>query len=334
MRLDREGRSLRVLGAVMLLALLTGCGGAGNGETRQPMGPRLEHLRVALFPAGNTLPVRAAATRGIFERNGLHVDLTEGQDLPLFMAAQSKGQYDIAMSVPTLVLLGAQKGLDLQIVSSTAQQSRQRPNAVWITKDVSIRSLAELKGKTIAVPSLTGIIVDSVVYLLQQDGVDRRDVRFVQTPFAAMGDQLDAGHVDAAIATLPYSTAIAARGFHVHDDVIVEAVHDASDGTVDDAITTVWSALRPFAVDNPEVIAAWRTSLREAIEFLNDNPSDARTLMAEWLKIPAKVLEQAPLPDWTVDITPEQLLPYVGVASAVGSIDSDPDVDSLVWQGP
>jgi len=332
MRLRRVVRSLGVLAAVAVLALVAGCG--DDGDRDAPANPQLTHLHVALFPASNTLPVHAAATRGIFERNGLQVDLTEGQDLPLFMAAQSKGQYDIALTTPTLVLLGAQKGLDLQIVSSTAQQSRQRPNAVWITKDASISSLAELKGKTIAVPSLTGIIVDSAVYLLQRDGVERRDVRFVQTPFPAMGDQLEAGHVDAVIATLPYSTAISARGFHVHDDVIVEAVHDASDGTVDNAITTVWSAPRQFAVDNPEAIAAWCTSLREAIEFLDDNPSDARALMAEWLKIPVDVLEQAPLPDWTVDITPQQLMPYVGIARAVGSLDSDPDVNSLVWQGP
>ena len=168
MRLRRVVRSLGVLAAVAVLALVAGCG--DDGDRDAPANPQLTHLHVALFPAGNTLPVHAAATRGIFERNGLQVDLTEGQDLPLFMAAQSKGQYDIALTTPTLVLLGAQKGLDLQIVSSTAQQSRQRPNAVWITKDASISSLAELKGKTIAVPSLTGIIVDSAVYLLQRDG--------------------------------------------------------------------------------------------------------------------------------------------------------------------
>ena len=56
-------------------------------------------------------------------------------DLPVFMAALAKGQYDIVMSVPTLVLIGAEKGVDLQIISSLQRSSAQRPNAVWITKD-------------------------------------------------------------------------------------------------------------------------------------------------------------------------------------------------------
>jgi len=64
---------------------------------------------------------------------------------------------------------------------------------VWLTKDPAVESLSQLKGKTIAVPSLTGIIIDSIVYLLSRDGITRNDVKFVQTPFPTMGDQLAAG---------------------------------------------------------------------------------------------------------------------------------------------
>ena len=42
------------------------------------------------------------------------------------------------MSGPTLVLIGVEKGLDLQIISSLQRSSQERPNAVWITKDASI----------------------------------------------------------------------------------------------------------------------------------------------------------------------------------------------------
>ncbi len=330
MRHTKTFRSLLLLAAVALL--LAGCG-EKPGAAPSPEGD-LTSLRVALFPAANTLPVYVAEAQGIFERHGLDVEITEGQDLPVFMAAQMDGQYDIAMNTPTLVLVGAQKGLDLQIVSSTAQQTRQRPNAVWITRDDSIRTLADLRGKTIAVPSLTGIVTDSVTYLLQRNGVARNEVKFVQTPFPAMGDQLQAGHADAVVATLPFSAAIAARGFRVHDDVIVEAVHDASDGTVGEAITTVWAVRRNFALDHPETIVAWRDSLREAITRLDGDDDEARAAMADWLTMSAEILSKAPLPDWTVDITPQQLAPYVKIAKATGSLDSDPDVNSLVWRGP
>jgi NitT/TauT family transport system substrate-binding protein len=250
------------------------------------------------------------------------------------MAALAKGQYDIAMSVPTLILIGAEKHLDLQIVSGIQRQSQARPNAVWITKDKSIDSLAQLKGKTIAVPSLTGIITDALVYLLKRSDVERNEVKFVQTPFPTMGDQLRAGHVDAVVATIPFSAAIAARGFRVHDDVIVEAVRDASGGTIDTAITSVWSTSRTFAEQHPEMIGAWRNSLAKAIDYLNGNEPEARELLATWLKMPAEVVERAQLPDWSVEITPEELAPYIAISKAVGSTKTDPDVNALVWKGP
>jgi NitT/TauT family transport system substrate-binding protein len=57
-------------------------------------------------------------------------------------------------------------------------------------------------------------------------------------------------------------------------------------------------------------------------------------MMQDWLKIPARVLDGAPLPDWDVAITPQELAPYVTISRAVGSTHSDPDVNTLVWQGP
>lgn len=326
MKLTTPRHTLGIL--VTIIVMVTSC-----SEPPAPTGD-LTQLRVALFPAGNSLPVHAAVTRGIFERHGLDVVITDGPDLPLFMAALVDHQYDIAMNTPTLVLVGAQKGLDIQIVSSTSAQSRSRPNAVWITRDGSIKTLAELRGKTVAVPSLTGIIADSISYLLARSGLQRNDVRFIQTPFPAMGDQLAAGQADAVVATLPYSTAIAARGFTVHDDVVVEAVRDASGGAVEDAVTTVWTSQRRFAAQHPDAIRAWQDALREAIAYLDQDEDRAKALMSEWLTMPLEVARQAPLPDWTVDISPAQLGPYVDIARTAGSIDSEPDVNSLVWQGP
>ncbi|HEX2287097.1 MAG TPA: ABC transporter substrate-binding protein [Mycobacterium sp.] len=314
----------------MVAALvLAGCG----EDSSPPSSPATMNIRVAMFPSGSTLPVYAGIDKGLFERNGLRIELTEGSDLPVFMAALAKGQYDVVMSGPTLVMIGAEKGLDLQIISSLQRSSRERPNAVWITRDSSIDSIAQLKGKTIAVPSLTGLIVDAAVYLLGRSGVERSDVKFIATPFPTMGDQLAAGNVDVAIATIPFFDAIAARGFRTHDDVVVEAVRDASGGAVETAMTSVWAASRTFGRDHPEMVAAWRKSLNEAIEFLDNNQSEARAMMQNWLKIPAAVLDQAPLPDWDVEITPEELVPYAVIAKAVGSTHDDPDVNALVWQG-
>ena len=73
----------RFLGLVACVILvLTGCGDATQPEARNEA-----RVRVALFPGGSTLPAHVAMIKGLFERNGLQVELSEGTDLPLFMAA-------------------------------------------------------------------------------------------------------------------------------------------------------------------------------------------------------------------------------------------------------
>ena len=154
--------------AACLALVVAGCG----ADTAEPTEQGVTSVRVALFRGGSTLPVQAALKKGIFERNGLRVEVTEGQDLPIFMAALAKGQYDIVMSGPTLVLVGVEKGLDLQVISSLQRSSQERPNAVWITKDPAIDSLDQLRGKTIAVPALTGIIADATDVPFEPTGWD------------------------------------------------------------------------------------------------------------------------------------------------------------------
>ena len=310
------------------MMLVSGCT-ADDAATTQP-GQRL--VRVAMFSAGSTLPVHVAMQQKMFERHGLTVELTEGQDLPVFMAALAKGQYDIAMTGPSLMLIAAEKRLDLQIVASMQRSSRAEPNAVWISRDPSIDSVTQLRGKTIGVPALTGIIVDTMTYLLGRNGVARDEVMFLPTPFPTMGDQLQAGNVDAVVASIPFGAAIGARGFRVHDDVIVEAVRDASGGTVQSAMTSVWASSRTFAAEHPEAIRAWRSSLEEAIAYLRSDESRARADMRDWLKFPPQVLERAPLPDWVVDIAPDDLAPYVTISNTVGATSTDPDLDALVWR--
>ncbi len=173
----RRGNLVRLLANVLacLALVVAGCGTDTASQTDQ----QLTTLRVAMFPGGSTLPAHAAIAKGIFERNGLRVELTEGTDLPVFMAALAKGQYDIVMSVPTLVMIGAEKGLDLQIISSLQRSSPQRPNAVWITKDPAIESLGATQGQDHrgALADRNNHRRDGVPVEPQRCGTQRRQIR-------------------------------------------------------------------------------------------------------------------------------------------------------------
>ena len=179
---------------------------SGAAKTQLRRAARISpHSAWRCFPPGPRCRYTRPSRNGLFERNGLRIELTEGQDLPVFMAALAKGQYDIAQGVPTLVLIGAEKGLDLQIVSSVQRSSRERPNAVWITKDRVDRHRRAARGQDHrCAVAHRDTSPTRMVYLLKRSGVERNEVKFVATPFPTMGDQLEAGRVDAVVATIPF----------------------------------------------------------------------------------------------------------------------------------
>ena len=142
-------RSLRRCAMVAAVALLLGACGVQSRDapSAEPTSAAtVTDVRVALAPTGNTLPVELAEQQGIFERHGLQVAVSEGQDLSVSLTALDKGQYEIVMSVPTTVLVGAEQGLDVEVVSRIQQSSAEEPNAVWVTRDNSIDSIRQLAG--------------------------------------------------------------------------------------------------------------------------------------------------------------------------------------------
>jgi ABC-type nitrate/sulfonate/bicarbonate transport system substrate-binding protein len=287
---------------------------------------------VALSPLASVVPAHVAASSGIFERHGLRVTVTEGNDLNGFAAALDQGQYDIVLSVPSIVLVAADQGLDVQVVTRMNKATADHPGTVWVTRDPAVGSIGQLRGARIGVPALTGQLTDSVAYLLQREGVAKDEVTFVQTPFATMLDQLVAGRLDAAVAGAPFSTVMAAKGFRLHEDVVVAAVREASGGARDDGMTSLFASSAAFTRSHPQAVRAWRESLREAVERVRTDDATWRAELRSWLKMPPEVADTAPRPVWELDVTPADLQPYVTIARSVRSIERDPDVEALVWQ--
>ena len=255
---------LRSALALLVALVASACSGAG-----QPVSSGPTEVRLAYLPGPVSLPFEVAVRNGIFERNGLHVVPTEGQDLTVITTALSQGRYEIAMTVPTMALAAAEKGLDVQIVASLDRSSQDRPNLAWVTKDPAIGSVEQLRGRTVAVPALVGQVTDSFKFLLQQRGVDPKQVRFVAVQSGAI-DQLQAGRVDAVVHGMVLGRpTVTELGLTAHEDVIAQAVQEASGGTVREALTLAFASRAEYTRDHPEVVRAFRKSLDEAVDHVD-----------------------------------------------------------------
>ena len=133
-------------------------------------------LRVPFTPGFSTIPVHAALVNGYFKQNGLDLTLTEGLDLPTYIAALDK-QFDIAMTVPTIFLSAAAQGVPVKAISGVQLTVVDPPTNPLIVKDPSITSVKDLAGKTVGAPTLTGVSAASLQYVLRKNGLDPASVK-------------------------------------------------------------------------------------------------------------------------------------------------------------
>jgi NitT/TauT family transport system substrate-binding protein len=292
----------------------------------------LTTVRVAFTPGFGTLPVRIASELGYFEANGLDVEFTEGLDLAAWTGALDR-QFDIVMNLPSGTLQAASQEVPLTVISGMQITDPEHPNNVLVTNDPEIESPADLGGRTVGVPTLTGSSAEAVLYVAMEAGVDIDDINLVQTPFDTMGDQLEAGRIDAAVSAIPFYTAQEAAGLIVLDDVIIEAVETATDGASSRASTALFISSPSYAQDNPEVIEAWRQSLQQGVDLVESNEAEAREILQAWLNLPPQIAQDAPLPGLDVEITVDDIEPFAVIGEALGSLETGPDVSELVYEG-
>lgn len=333
-------RALIVASAIAAATLLAACGSSSDDKTtgattsnaasEEAPAAGTKPLRVAYIPAFGTLPIHVAAEKGLFERNGIDLKATEGSDIAAWAPALGK-QFDIALSSPSAFLAATVAGLPLQVISGMQVATAEHPNNVLISKK-PIGDIAELSGRKVGVIALAGGAYDSVRYLLTRAGVDLNDVRFIAAPLPTQADQVNAGQLDAAVSAAPFFGALRQRGFSVSDDVTVQAINEASGGRLTSAASAFMISSREFLEQNAELGESFRTAIEEAIDYIDQNPDEARAMATSWLKLPSEVVESAPMPGLSADESLEDLEAWVEVSTTTGTLrKAPPPVEELIW---
>lgn len=141
------------------------------------------------------LEKRHAAFEDAFQSDGIHFTYSDLNAGPKQTEALAAGDIDICHALGgTSAILAAANGVNLKIVGI---YSRAPEAFTLLTTDDSIRTVQDLKGKTIAGPRGT-ILHQLLLAALQKAGLSAEDVNFVsmdipQTAAALAGNKIDAG---------------------------------------------------------------------------------------------------------------------------------------------
>lgn len=228
-------------------------------------GAKADTVKIALPVASlESLPIYIAQANGLFKKHNVDVDVITSRGGGEAMKAYISGDVQIvATGFPEVGLMRA-RGVDVELFF--AQTSRV-PFGMIGRKDENLKSVADLKGKTIAVTSPGSLTANLARYFVKEAGLDPdKDVSLVSV--GGGGEILGAlksGRADAAMLFEPFVT-IAIQQNIATMLVDVPAKLDAFS-------SSPLSISKAFLQKSPKDAQAVFDSLAEALNFIHTNPS-------------------------------------------------------------
>lgn len=200
---------------------------------------------------------------------------------PAIAEAMAAGQIDVGQMGVAVIVTAAGRGLPAKIVANTGIAGE----GVVVHRDSAIKTMADLKGKTIAIPA-KGNMQDFIVRRgLEKAGVDpAKDVKFVEIAPPDQKQALMAKLVDAITLWEPLSTdAVLAGGRLVATGQEIYPDHD------NDAIV----ASNKVIAEHPAGVRALVGTIVRAQQWVMDNPTEAKLIAAKYSGVSKAVIEGA-----------------------------------------
>ena len=215
-----------------------------------------------------------------------NIQWTQFQGTSPMTQALAAGALDCAtQGVLSLANGVANGGLKAYIVAQHVFEKPGGFSVYWAVKEDSpIRTIADLKGKTVGISVLGGGTYGPFALLLQKNGIDpEKDIRLVEVGFAVSEEALRGGRVDAVNMNQPFAARAEAKGGIRKLFSLSEAMPN---------IVHIFEACRADFVDrNPDLVRAYVKDITSGMQKALADREETLKVVSEVIKAPIPVLD-------------------------------------------
>jgi NitT/TauT family transport system substrate-binding protein len=206
----------------------------------------------------------AAVVEGYYKDAGLDVTLVQGNGSGNTAQLVANGRAQIAYADAVAVSQLIAKGAPMKIIATVYQSN---PNAVMSLKKAGIKSVGDLKGKKVGVPSGSSQTT-MLPLLLKSNNLKESDINMIDMPVASMVPALLQGQVDAVLGSIDaYQIQAESQGAQL--DVYRFADHGVP------TVSTSIFANNDYLKANPDVVRKFVAASLKGWSFALDNPDKA-----------------------------------------------------------
>lgn len=233
-------------------------------------------LKIGYLPIVDCLQLFVAVDKGFLAQEGIQPEMQILGGGAVILSAMAGGSLDMGFSAVDSLILAVDQGFDFLIAADGAYDTKTGRNnsVIMVRKDSGINRPKDLAGKKITLNAIKGIGELYVKELVKADGGDPRAVTIVELPFPQAGPALIGGKVDAANLVEPFYT------IHGNDPgvkFLAPLFRDVRPG----AMVANWVASKKWIEANAETVERFSRALRKATDYIYENPSEARAIIAK-----------------------------------------------------
>ena len=227
----------------------------------QPQSPPPTALRVLAFDGGWNLPIWVAQRNGLFESQGLAVQLAYTPTSGFLVTSLLDGKVDVAFATIDNVVAYQEGQGEVKIPDDPDLFAFMGGDGGFFSLVASpaVKSVTDLKGRTVSVDAMTTGLAFVVRELIVRGGVPEADVNFVRAGgTASRYRDLVAGKHDATLLRTPFELLAESRGYH----------RIAAAETLGAYQGTVGIARRSFAREHEAALVGFLRAYKAATDWL------------------------------------------------------------------
>ncbi len=303
------------------VACAAGCSGTAPGS--QALTPEKATIVVGAVPATDSAGLYIAQQRGYFAAVGLHVKIVNIISAEDAITAQIQGKYDITLgNYVSYIQADAQQHADIRIIDegSVIQPSDQ---AIVTLPGSPLTSLADLRGKRLAVnvtKNIGNILIGSA---LAGQGLPLSDVRLVPIPFPEMTAALQQHKVDAAWVPEPFLTG-------AEEQIGALPIYDLDQGATDGLPIVGYAVTKAWEQKYPGTEAAFSAALERGQLLADSDRAAVEQAVEHFLGVPALTAADMALPEFPLGVDKVRLQRIADDMRQFGLLAKPFDVSQMV----
>lgn len=283
-------------------------------------------VHAGTIPVDVSAVVEYASTLGYFKDAGLDVQIQVMQSGPVIAPAVIGGTLDVGASNIASIAAARERGLPLKFFAPAALATPQTTtDQVIVTKDSSIKSAADLNGKTVGIVAMKTMQDAAFRLWIDKHGGDSKTIKMIEIPFPSMVAALDAGRVDAAIPSEPFTSMSAAT------DRGLGGVYGSMPGPF---LVFGFFATETWLATNPDVAVRFAGAIHRAALWANGHPKESAVMLAAFTHLDPSVAAAMGRAVYATSLDPAMLQPVLDNAIRYGMLDKPMDANDLIWHPP